>query len=75
MVASRQRPDRTALDLVEEAARLLRRAPVSALLSYYLGAIPCLLGLLFFSRTCPSQEPRRSTWCKPRSASPYSSFG
>jgi hypothetical protein len=40
--------DRTALDLVEEAARLLRHAPGGVLLRYYVGAVPCILGLLYF---------------------------
>ena len=43
-----RRLDRTALDLVEEAARLLRRAPSGVLLRYYIGSVPCLLGLLYF---------------------------
>ena len=38
----------SALDLIEEAVHLLRRAPLRLLLSYYLGAIPFVLGLLYF---------------------------
>ena len=49
MASTRKRHlDRTALDLVEEAARLLRRAPGGVLLRYYTGSVPCLLGLLYF---------------------------
>lgn len=35
-------------DLVEEATHLLRTAPIATLAAYYLGAIPFVLGLLFF---------------------------
>lgn len=35
-------------DLVEEATHLLRTAPVAALAAYYLGAIPFVLGFLYF---------------------------
>ena len=49
MASTRKRQfDRTALDLVEEAARLLRRAPGGVLLGYYIGSVPCMLGLLYF---------------------------
>ncbi len=37
-----------AIELIEEAVHLLRCAPVSTLVIYYLGAVPFLLGLLFF---------------------------
>jgi len=37
-----------ALDVIEEAFALLRRAPASAHLAYYVGAIPFWLGLLYF---------------------------
>lgn len=37
-----------ALDLVEEAFALLRRAPASAHLAYYVGSIPFWLGFLYF---------------------------
>jgi hypothetical protein len=37
-----------AIDLLEEAVRLLRRAPASALVAYYLGAVPCMLAALYF---------------------------
>lgn len=37
-----------ALDLVEEAVHLLRRAPPDILLSYYLGSLPFVAALLFF---------------------------
>ena len=35
-------------DLIEESVHLLRTAPVMTLAVYYLGAIPFVLGLLFF---------------------------
>lgn len=35
-------------DLIEEATQLLRTAPAATLAVYYLGAIPFVLGLLFF---------------------------
>lgn len=37
-----------ALDLFEEAAHLLRGAPISAFLQYYLGTVPFALALLYF---------------------------
>ena len=36
------------LDWIEAATHLLRTAPAGALLCYYIGSVPCLLGLLFF---------------------------
>jgi hypothetical protein len=36
------------LELVEEATHLLRTAPAAALAAYYIGAIPFVLGLLYF---------------------------
>jgi hypothetical protein len=36
------------LDLIEEAVHLLRRAPAATLLTYYLGSLPFVLGLLYF---------------------------
>jgi hypothetical protein len=39
---------RTSLEILEDAAALLRSAPLSAIACYLLGAIPFLLGLLFF---------------------------
>jgi hypothetical protein len=44
----RQRQSRGAFDLIEEATHLLRTAPVATLAVYYLGAIPFVLGLLYF---------------------------
>ncbi len=44
----RQRQGRGAFDLVEEATHLLRTAPAATLAVYYLGAIPFVLGLLYF---------------------------
>lgn len=48
MKRARQRQGKGAFDLVEEAVQLLRTAPVAALAVYYLGAIPFVLGLLFY---------------------------
>ena len=46
--AQRRKQGRPALDLIEEAVHLLRTAPAGALAAYYLGALPFVLGLLFF---------------------------
>ena len=43
-----QRKGRPADALIEEAIALLRTAPASALISYFVGAIPFWLGLLYF---------------------------
>ena len=45
MSAHRGKP---ALDLIEEATQLLRRAPASVLAAYYVGTLPAMLGLLYF---------------------------
>lgn len=39
---------RPAIDIVEDAVHLLRTSPLSLLLTYYTGAIPFALGLLYF---------------------------
>ena len=39
---------RPASDLLEEAVRLLRGAPASAWLAYFIGTVPCMLGALYF---------------------------
>jgi hypothetical protein len=39
---------RPALDVVEEAVHLLRQTPARLLFAYYLGAIPFVLGFLYF---------------------------
>lgn len=44
----RRRAGFPALDLIEEAVALLRRAPASAHLAYYVGAMPFWLGVLYF---------------------------
>lgn len=44
----RRRVGTSSIDLVEEAVGLIRVAPPSAHLAYYLGAIPFWLGLLYF---------------------------
>jgi hypothetical protein len=46
--AQRRQLGRGAFDIVEEATHLLRTAPIATLAVYYLGAIPFVLGLLFF---------------------------
>lgn len=48
MKLTRHRQDRSAFDFIEEATQLLRTAPVATLAVYYLGAVPFVLGLLFF---------------------------
>jgi hypothetical protein len=40
--------EKAAIELVEQAFHLLRQAPVSLLLAYYVGALPYLLAVLFF---------------------------
>ncbi len=44
----KRRDGKGALDLIEEAVHLLRLAPASVLATYYLGALPFTLGLLYF---------------------------
>lgn len=46
--AKERRRGLPSLDLIDSAVNLLRAAPAGALLCYYLGAVPCLLGLLYF---------------------------
>ncbi len=48
MKHARRQQGRTAFDLIEEATHLLRTAPAATLAAYYLGAIPFVLGLLYF---------------------------
>ena len=40
--------DRPALELIEEAVHLLRRAPGPVLAIYYFGSLPFVLALLYF---------------------------
>ncbi|MEM7395387.1 MAG: hypothetical protein AAF492_23895, partial [Verrucomicrobiota bacterium] len=40
--------DRSGLDLIEEAIQALRWAPLSILLTYFIGTVPFILGFLFF---------------------------
>ena len=42
------RSDKAPIELLEEAVHLLRRSPTTILVIYYLGALPFVLGLLFF---------------------------
>jgi len=44
----RRQQGKGSFDLIEEAVHLLRRAPVATLAVYFLGAIPFVLGLLYF---------------------------
>lgn len=44
----RRQHGRGGFDLIEEATQLLRTAPAGTLAVYYLGAIPFVLGLLYF---------------------------
>src|SRR6059036_2544134 len=46
--ANRRQTAKSASELIEEAIHLLRSAPVATLASYYLGALPFVLGLLYF---------------------------
>ncbi len=48
MKQTRRQQGSGAFDLIEEATQLLRTAPAATLAVYYLGAIPFVLGLLFF---------------------------
>jgi len=43
-----QRKGRPAIDMLEDAIRLLRRAPATALMAYFIGSAPCMLGILYF---------------------------
>lgn len=44
----RRQQGKAPLDLIEEATHQLRTAPAAAFAIYFLGTIPCVLGLLFF---------------------------
>jgi hypothetical protein len=46
--AERRRQGLAALELIEQAIHQLRAAPPATLASYYLGALPFVLGLLYF---------------------------
>jgi hypothetical protein len=48
MKPGRRQQGKGALELIEEATHLVRTAPAAALAAYYLGAIPFVLGLLFY---------------------------
>lgn len=60
MKSSRRILEPPALQLVEEAVHLLRGAPAWTLAVYYLGAVPFVLGLLFFWA--------HTTWFQPADA-------
>src|SRR6267142_5270208 len=44
----KRRSDKAAFELIEEAVHLLRQSPAGVLATYYLGALPFVLALLFF---------------------------
>ena len=44
----RKKQDQSSIRMIEEAAHLLRSAPVKLLAGYYLGSVPFVLGLLYF---------------------------
>jgi hypothetical protein len=44
----RQNPDKPGIELLEEATQVLRTAPIATLTMYYVGAIPFVLGFLYF---------------------------
>src|SRR5213083_578822 len=46
--AGLQQSGRGSLELIEEAVHLLRAAPAASVAVYYLGAIPFVLGFLYF---------------------------
>lgn len=48
MKRRRQQQAKGALEWIEEATHLLRTSPLSVLGAYYIGALPFVLGLLFF---------------------------
>ena len=43
-----KRREKSPIELYEEAVYLLRSAPAAVLASYYIGALPFILALLFF---------------------------
>jgi hypothetical protein len=48
MKPARRQQGKSAFDLIEEATHVLRTAPAATWAAYYVGAIPFVLGLLFF---------------------------
>ncbi len=58
-----RRHGKGALELIEEAFHLVRRAPAGTLASYYVGALPFALGLLYFWA-----DMSRSAFARPRLA-------
>jgi len=48
MKSLKRRSDKAAFELIEEAVHLLRLSPAGVLATYYLGALPFVLALLFF---------------------------
>jgi hypothetical protein len=47
-MSRKRQSTKSALELIEEAIHLLRASPISTLSGYYLGALPFVLGLLYF---------------------------
>src|SRR5436305_10642181 len=48
MKRPRQSNEKPAIELIEEAVHLLRRAPLSTVALYYIGSLPFVVGLLYF---------------------------
>jgi hypothetical protein len=48
MRPKRIQQEKPAVELIEEASQLLRSAPISALVAYYVGVLPFVLALLYF---------------------------
>ena len=48
MKSTNRQASRSTLELIEEAVHLVREAPAGALAFYYVGALPFVLGFLFF---------------------------
>src|SRR5215471_7341425 len=46
--AGGQKSDKSGIELIEEATQVLRTAPIETLTTYYVGAIPFVLGFLYF---------------------------
>jgi hypothetical protein len=44
----RQKSEKAGIELLEEATHVLRTAPIETLTTYYIGAIPFVLGFLYF---------------------------
>src|SRR3954465_13184164 len=47
-MSRKRQSTKSALELIEEAIHLLRASPISTLSTYYVGALPFVLGLLYY---------------------------